>query len=165
MLLKLWKSVCNVRSVFLFCLWCCAIVSGFFCESAESTSCRIFSESLSAEPSLLALLILRLVPFLLSVYALRCGIPALYYAFLMLLGFSCGYCLKGFYDSFPSGGWLVTALMMFSVFPVMVCSVYLGMFSFDCKDQRKELCLCMMWITVTVFLDYFLITPFIGLLI
>lgn len=147
--------------------WCIGLILGLFAAgSASDVLVPMIRSALSCSVSFTGLLISAVLPFLLSAVAVSLSEPWLLLPISALKAFGFGYCACGVCLAFGSAGWLVRVLFLFTdvcVTPVLF--FYWLRHTDGTSFQIGELAACVAAAAAVAAADYYLISPFLAMVI
>lgn len=147
--------------IILSALWSLGLICGIMAATGAGNLTSLMHAYCQSRVSIVSLLIVPLLPFLLSAYAVYFSDFRLLFVLSFLKAFSFGFCAWIVTCAFGGAGWLVRGMLLFTD---LVTLPVLWLYWIRCADGSRlnirNLCTgCLLWYLVVVLFDYACIAP------
>lgn len=154
---------CKKFVVFLAFFWIFSFVAGvLFATYFHNIPLSLMRIVVVGHVSIVGLVVILLLPFVLSVVAMRLSMPWIIYMIAVLKGFCYGFSIYFLLISYFDSAWLVCSLVMFSVYCGQIpLFLFWTRYMNDTTDRwKRDALACLVLLTLIGCLDYFVISPF-----
>ena len=162
------KRLQNRGRILIFsCLWLLGFLLGLYFITASGDSFLILvREAALNKPSLSGLLFVMYFPLIVSFTAIYFSSPGIIYFWALIKSFLFSSCLCGIVAAFGSSGWLVRSLLLFSnsAVTVGILLFWRRTLTHTYRKAMKELLIFAVVFTAIGFIDYFLVSPYLAIL-
>lgn len=152
--------------ILAFC-WCAGLLTGcFFANHAGNIHFTMMRRAVSCPVSIAGLVVM-LLPFLLSAFAVYFSKTWLFLPFCFFESFQFAYLAGLVSVSFGEAAWLIRLLLFFTegwIIPVLLW-IWFHWIGTGGKQAVRQIAVCAVFCTVIWSIDYFVVSPFLGMLI
>lgn len=157
----------KVSTIILAFCWCAGLFTGcFFANHAGDVHFTMMRRAVSCPVSIAGLVVM-LLPFLFSAFAVYLSKTWLFLPFCFFEGFQFAYLAGLVSASFGEAAWLIRLLLFFTegwVIPVLLW-LWFRWIGEGGRQAIRQIALCAVFCAVVWSIDYFVVSPFLGMLI
>ena len=157
----------KVSTIILAFCWCAGLFTGcFFANHAGDVHFTMMRRAVSCPVSIAGLVVM-LLPFLFSAFAVYLSKTWLFLPFCFLKAFQFAYIAGLVGVSFGSAGWLIRLLLFFTDGweILLLLWIWLRWIGGGARQAIREITFCGILCSVIWIIDYFVVSPFLGMLI
>lgn len=153
------QRTCKV--LLCFC-WILGMVLGAVFSAGADSSFLLLMRRTNFSVSIVGLLLVAMLPFLFTAYAVFLSNRFLIIVFAFLKAFAFSYCLFGLSTVYEEGSWLAWILLMFSDLGTLPVLMWLWIRCFGSSERslRTRFVCCLSVSALVVMADYWMISPF-----
>ena len=157
----------KVSTIILAFCWCAGLLTGcFLANHAGNIHSSMMRRAVSCPVSIASLVVL-LLPFLFSAFAVYLSKTWLFLPFCFLKAFQFAFVASLVSTAFGSFGWLIRLLLLFSdgcTIPVLLW-IWFRWIGSGGRKAVQQIAVCAILGCVAWSVDYFVVSPFLGMLI
>lgn len=157
---------CSFGAIILAFFWTVSLICGV-CFSAKDLSVVVLMRLLPySQVSIVGLFLVLFFPLLITILCFYFEKPIVFIVLLVIKGFFLGYFLYGMNAAFGDSGWLLRLLTAFSDSFMVFVLLWFGVRQTGSRTVsfRKDVVIAVSATLIIGILDYFLVSPFLGLL-
>lgn len=162
---QLW---CKLSVFLLAMLWCLGLILGVIVSSSAGEAFSSLMRLAFQSPvSIISLLTVTLLPFLLTAVAVFFSKTWFFLPICFLKAFSYGYAMHAIVLSYGTSGWLIQLIFTIIDSLTMIVLLWLWIRHIAGRQQtfRIDGTVCVAVLLTTVFIEYYLVSPFLATLI
>ncbi len=160
-------SWCRNCVIYLAISWCLGLIIGaLFSYETQSISISLMRTAASTRVSIVWLLVLRTAPLVLSAIAIYLRLPYFTLIIVFFKAFIFGFAACGTVWTFFSSGWLITSLLMFSDFFMVIPLLYFWIRHISGTQSylRRDFIVSLLLSAALCIADYLFVSPFLAVL-
>ena len=172
-----WKIKSFLVGCWIFCkraffllafVWFLGLESGrFYAAQSNNTYLLLMRVAAMTRPSIIGLAVSVLLPFLITIGSVYFARPSIIYILAFLWAELFGYSSACLQLMFGSAGWLIRLLLFFTDgwAILLLLWIWLRWIGGGARQAIREITFCGILCSVVWIIDYFVVSPFLGMLI